>query len=131
MSQLLTAEGPDTPPVEAGSITITKLESYDDSNLTVDAVRAKITKSYVRALRTCYEGDLKTKRQRTVNATFEVGEHGETTFPDRRMPDAWNLGISGCVEQQIEKWKFPIPRDRDGETTSAQFGLTFEFVPKP
>jgi hypothetical protein len=37
--------------------------------------------------------------------------------------------IDECIESQMASWRFPIPRDKDGETTDAAFLIGLQLVP--
>jgi hypothetical protein len=42
---------------------------------------------------------------------------------------AFDNELASCVDRQVPSWKFPIPRDGDGNPAEATFAITFRFEP--
>ncbi len=94
----------------------------DKTSLSIDDVIAKINGPYMAGLQRCYKagllhhGDLGGK----VSVSFTVDEHG-------RVSDASATGVANdvddCVKDQMLRWHFSPPKDKDGDPTDAEFKL--------
>ncbi|HEU0028999.1 MAG TPA: AgmX/PglI C-terminal domain-containing protein [Kofleriaceae bacterium] len=109
-------------------IEIERSEAFDDTTLSADIVTSKIRAAYVPGLQRCYKDHL--KRDPTAGGplqlTFEVSEAGRVS-----KPRAKGVAIESCVTQQASAWRFPIPKDRDGDPTTATFQLVLRLQPSP
>ena len=84
----------------------------------------KIMSTYMAGLKRCYKQGLKTdptlRGKLAIDLT--VNEMGRVTHHSARGFDA---AVDACVESQLGNWRFPVPKDVDGEATEASFQLTF------
>lgn len=111
-----------------GRISVSSKASSDDSNLTADAVLDKIRKAYMAAITRCYTQYLKKEAtsRGTVALSFTVNETG-------RLVNGSAKGFAGevdtCIQGNMSTWRFPAPKDKDGEATDADFVIKLALVP--
>lgn len=110
----------------AGRIVVGK--PADDTTLTPDVVLAKINTAYMRGIKRCYTDHLKTNPDAAgkLALEFTVGETGSTTKATTR---GFAKPVDDCITKQIASWRFPVPKDSDGNRTSATFKITLNMVP--
>jgi hypothetical protein len=113
----------------SGRISVSDKEGGDDSNLTPDAVLAKIMSAYMSGLKRCYKDHLKSdpSARGKVGLSFTVNETGRSVSNKARAE--WSPEVAGCIQSRMEAWRFPIPKDNDGEPTEASFDITLQLVP--
>jgi hypothetical protein len=98
------------------------------TTLTVDAVLAKINGVYMSGLQRCYKKGLlgDSTLSGKVAMSFTVTDTG-------RLEDATAHGVSAdvdaCISALMTGWRFPIPKDKDGDTTDASFKLGLALQP--
>lgn len=98
------------------------------TTLTVDAVLAKINGAYMSGLQRCYKNGLlgDSTLSGKVAMSFTVTETG-------RLEDATARGVSpevdACISALMTGWRFPIPKDKGGDTTDASFKLGLALQP--
>jgi tetratricopeptide (TPR) repeat protein len=56
----------------------------------------------------------------TVNETGRTVSHKATGFAGE---------VDSCIEGLMGSWRFPVPKDKDGEGTEASFSITLQLVP--
>jgi len=126
---------PDLPrqPVERGVLDAIKLDGPGrisvtgkvsaDSTLTPDVVLAKIQSAYLAGIKRCYkELLLKTSAAKGKLAlAFTVDTKGKTTGASSK---GFSTELDDCVKPQLATWRFPIPKDSDGDPTDATFAIT-------
>lgn len=90
-------------------------------------VTDEIRRTYLGGLKRCYKNSLKVDPTIAgkVQIDFEVSETGqgnaiEVTAP---VPD-----LETCVASQVDTWTFAVPKDDDGDPTSAQFRITLDLA---
>jgi hypothetical protein len=123
-----TAGGPKVEQAPTGRITVNDKHADDDTNLTPDAVLSKIQSAYMRAIKHCYTEHLKKDASArgkvalsfTVNKTGRAVETSAKGFADE---------VDSCIGGLMTTWRFPIPKDKDGEDTDASFTITLQLVP--
>jgi hypothetical protein len=100
----------------------------DDSTLTPDVVLAKINTAYMRGIKRCYTNHLKTHPDAAgkLALEFTVGETGATSNASTR---GFAKPVDECITKQIASWRFLVPRDSDGDKTSASFKISLTMVP--
>ncbi len=111
-----------------GRITVSTKTTDTDSTLTPDAVLKKIQSAYMSALQRCYKTYLAkdaTARGK-VTLSFTVNESGRTTDSDAK---GFSGEVDACIEGLMPSWTFPIPKDKDGDKTEANFAITLQLVP--
>ncbi len=112
----------------AGRISVSDKKSFDESSLTPDIVLSKIQSVYMAGLKRCYKTYLnkdasargKVTLSLTVNATGRTVNGNAKGFAGE---------VDDCITAQMGGWRFPIPKDKDGEATEASFAITLQLVP--
>jgi hypothetical protein len=56
----------------------------------------------------------------TINETGRTVKGNASGFADE---------VDQCITSQMGSWRFPIPKDKDGEATTADFAITLQLVP--
>ena len=118
--------GPSTPPLApsgpTGRVSVSSKAGMDEATLTPDIVLAKIQTAYMAGLKRCYREVLKkdATAKGAVKLRFTVNETGRTTSP---AVTGVSPELESCMSGQMSSWRFPIPRDKDGEATSATFAI--------
>ena len=85
-------------------------------------------KAYMAGLKRCYKNYL--KKDPTARGKLElaltVNETGRTINGKAKglVPE-----VDDCVNGLMGSWRFPIPKDKDGEATEASFSITLQLVP--
>jgi hypothetical protein len=118
------------PPVVStpGRISVASKQALDDSTLTPDLVVSKIMAAYMAGIKRCYKQEL----ARDPNArgklalSLTVDDAGRTTSA---KASGFSSELDGCVSGQMSGWRFPIPKDKDGNTTDASFQIAITLVP--
>jgi hypothetical protein len=123
-----TAGGPKEEKAPTGRITVNDKHADDDTTLTPDAVLAKIMSSYMPAIKRCYTAYLKkdASARGKVALTFSVNATGRAT---ETAAHGFAGEVDECISNLMTTWRFPIPKDKDGEATDAAFGITLQLVP--
>jgi hypothetical protein len=122
-------DGPGAIDVPTGRIAIASKSGGDDTSLTADVALRKIHSVYMTGLKRCYKDQLKqdpTMRAR-ITLGFTVNEMGGTV--DAKVTGSSDE-LDGCIHGLISNWRFPVPKDADGEATSADLRFTFQLVPE-
>jgi hypothetical protein len=118
----------DATPTPRGHITVVEKKAFDETSLTPDVVVAKIQSVYMAGLRRCYGEVL--ARNATVHGTITlrltVNEVGRTVRLD---VETFDDDLESCVKNAIYAWRFPIPKDQDGEATEANLELKLGLAP--
>ncbi|MBK9032947.1 MAG: AgmX/PglI C-terminal domain-containing protein [Myxococcales bacterium] len=114
-----------TPP---GRIALAGGRAADATSLDVDGGQAQGHGVYMAGIKRCYKGALKTDPtlRGQLALGFTVTEHGRVTAPTATGPSD---EVGTCVAAQLRTWLFPVPKDDDGEPTSASFTLELQLAP--
>ncbi|MBS1120944.1 MAG: hypothetical protein H6Q90_3172 [Deltaproteobacteria bacterium] len=112
----------------SGRISVSDKKSFDESSLTPDIVLSKIQSVYMAGLKRCYKTYLnkdssargKVTLSLTVNATGRTVNGSAKGFASE---------VDDCITAQMGGWRFPIPKDKDGEASEATFAITLQLVP--
>ena len=111
-----------------GRISVADKQTFDESTLTPDIVLAKIQSAYMAGLKRCYKEflrkDAAARGKVTLNLT--VNETGRTT---KGAAHGFAGEVDDCISGLMSGWRFPIPKDKDGEATEASFAITLQLVP--
>jgi len=133
-----TARGPGAPgpalPNESsrgpsGRISLGEKQSFDETTLTADAVVAKLQSAYFAGLKRCYRNYLTkdpTARGKLA-LTLTVNETGRAI---QTTAKGFSNDVDACANGLMTGWRFPIPKDRDGEPTTASFAIVLMLVPE-
>jgi hypothetical protein len=111
-----------------GRIAVSDKQSFDESTLTPDIVLSKIQSAYMAGLKRCYKEYLKkdaTARGK-VTLSLTINETGRTTSGKAK---GFAGEVDDCISGLMGSWRFPIPKDKDGEATEASFAITLQLVP--
>jgi hypothetical protein len=100
----------------------------DAPTLTPAMVVARIVNQYMAGLERCYKHGLASDPDLSAKVTlrFGVDETGGTF--DSHAGGA-NAGVDRCVQDQMSRWRFPVPKDRDGDPTDAHFQIQLVLRP--
>jgi hypothetical protein len=111
-----------------GRISVSEKSTSDDSTLTPDMVLSKIMSSYMAGLKRCYKNFLNkdASARGKVTLSLTVNATGRTT---KGNASGFAPEVDACIGGQMTSWRFPIPKDKDGEATEANFQITLQLVP--
>ncbi len=89
----------------------------------------KLTSVYMSGLKRCYREALALDPalRGAVTLAFAVNETGRVT--DAKV-GAMTPALTACIEGLAAAWRFPVPKDGDGEPTRARFTLGLELAPR-
>jgi hypothetical protein len=97
--------------------------------LTAAMVLARIQGSYMPGLKRCYvkhglahDAALVAK----VTVSFVVDETGQST---ENTASGANAEVDTCIRGQMNGWRFPVPKDKDGDPTDAPFKVQLALQP--
>ena len=111
-----------------GRINVSDKQSFDESTLTPDIVLSKIQSAYMAGLKRCYKTYLAkdASARGKVTLSLTINETGRTTSSGAK---GFAGEVDSCIEGLMGSWRFPIPKDKDGEPTEASFAITLQLVP--
>lgn len=117
-----------TEKVPSGRIKVGDTSSIDDTTLRPEDVLRRIQQIYMDGLKRCHRELLKRDPSAggTVTLRFAVGETGRVV---RVKASGFDEGVDRCIEQRAEAWRFGVPKDEDGEPTSAEFKISLVLQP--
>jgi hypothetical protein len=111
-----------------GRINVSDKQTFDDSTLTPDVVLSKIQSAYMAGLKRCYKDVLKkdASARGKVTLSLTVNETGRTVSGKAK---GFASEVDACISGLMASWRFPIPKDKDGDATEASFAITLQLVP--
>jgi hypothetical protein len=117
-----------TEKVPSGRIKVGDTSSIDDTTLRPEDVLRRIQQIYMDGLKRCHRDLLKRDPTAggTVTLRFAVGETGRVV---KVKASGFDDGVDRCIEQRAEAWRFGVPKDEDGEPTSAEFKISLVLQP--
>jgi hypothetical protein len=120
--------GKDQEKAPAGRISVADKQSFDESTLTPDVVLAKIQSAYMAGLKRCYKEFLKkdASARGKVTLALTINETGRTV---QGAAKGFAGEVDDCIGNLMTGWRFPSPKDKDGEATEASFAITLQLVP--
>lgn len=123
-----TAGGPKVEKAPTGRIQVSDKQTFDESSLTPDIVLSKIQSAYMAGLKRCYKDHLKkdASARGKVTLSLTVNETGRTV---KGSAKGFASEVDQCISNQMASWRFPVPKDEDGEATEASFAITLQLVP--
>lgn len=123
-----TAGGPKEEKAPAGRIQVSDKQTFDESTLTPDIVLSKIQSAYMAGLKRCYKEYLKkdASARGKVTLSLTVNETGRTV---QGKAKGFASEVDACITSQMASWRFPVPKDSDGDATEASFAITLQLVP--
>jgi len=101
----------------------------DRPTLTVKMVLDRIQGSYMTGLQRCYvkhglSHDLSMVAK--VTAQFTVDEKGVST---ENVASGASSDVDACIQGQMNSWRFPAPKDKDGDPTEVPFKVQLVLQP--
>jgi hypothetical protein len=99
-----------------------------ETTLTVKIVLDKINLVYMQGLQRCYkkglaeDGSLAGK----IAMAFTVTERG--TLEDQAA-NGVSSKVDDCVSELMSSWRFPVPKDKDGDPTDKSFKMSLQLTP--
>jgi hypothetical protein len=123
------AGGPKVEKAPTGRINVSEKSGGEDSTLSPDAVLRKIQSAYMAGLQRCYKNYLvkDASARGKVTLSFTVNETGRAL---KGAAHGFAGEVDECISAQMASWRFPIPKDKDGEPTSADFAISLQLVPE-
>ncbi len=112
----------------SGRIVVASKQSFDDSSLTADTVLAKIQAAYMAGIKRCYKNYLKKDASARGKLVLQLTVN-ETGRSVNGKASGFASEIDDCVAGMTGGWRFPIPKDKDGEKTQASFAFNLQLVP--
>ena len=112
----------------AGRISVADKQTFDESSLTPDSVLAKIQAAYMAGLKRCYKEYLKKDASARGKVTLNLTVN-ETVRTVKGAAHGFAGEVDECITGQMASWRFPVPKDKDGEATDAAFAITLQLVP--
>jgi hypothetical protein len=111
-----------------GRIAVSDKTGGEDTTLSPDAVLAKIQSAYMAGLKRCYKEHLKKdpSARGKVTLSLTINETGRTV---KGAAHGFANEVDECIGGLMAGWRFPIPKDKDGEATTADFAITLQLVP--
>jgi hypothetical protein len=111
-----------------GRIAIARQQAERDTTLTAEMVVRKIQAAYMAGVKRCYKAAL--AKDPTLRGTLAlsliVNETGRTVNGAAKGVGA---ELDACVTGLMAGWRFPIPKDADGEPTDTSFTVALTVVP--
>lgn len=121
-------EGPIRPP--AGRIKILSRLAFDEGiTLTVDTVVSKLQSTYLAGLLSCYADQLAGSPAAAgkLDLMFTVAPTGGVF--EIRVASTLDPTHAACAQGLMRGWRFPVPKDADGDPTEAGFQLLLQHTP--
>jgi hypothetical protein len=111
-----------------GRISVGPVKPDDSTTLTPSVVLDRIQTLYMAGLQRCYKDGLKLDHTMSgkVAISFTVDGRGQVIDADA---SGVSTGVDSCVQSQMAKWRFPIPKDKDGDPTDASFAVSLALQP--
>jgi hypothetical protein len=121
-------DAPGTPNAPLGRVTISGKKSFDNTSLTVDQVVMKMQSAYMAGIKRCYKAFLETDptARGKIKLSISVAESGRSVTPKAR---GFAAEVDTCLESLMSMWRFPNPKDADGEITDASFEVELYMIP--
>jgi hypothetical protein len=112
----------------SGRISVSEKAALDASSLSPDAVLSKIQSAYMAGLKRCYREYLKkdASARGKVTLSLTINETGRTV---KGNAHGFAGEVDECIGGLMSGWRFPIPKDKDGEPTDASFEIALQLVP--
>jgi hypothetical protein len=112
----------------SGRISVSDKQTFDETSLTPDAVIAKIQSAYMAGLKRCYREYLKkdASARGKVSLSLTVNETGRTV---KGAAHGFAGEVDECITALMSGWRFPIPKDKEGDPAEASFVVALQLVP--
>lgn len=111
-----------------GRVVIGPVKPDDSTSLTPAVVLERINTLYMAGLQRCYKDGLRLDATLSgrVAISFTVDDRGLVSDPNA---SGVSPGVDTCVQSQMAKWRFPVPKDKDGAATDASFAVSLALQP--
>ncbi len=111
-----------------GRIQVGPVKPDDSTSLTPAVVLDRIQTLYMAGLQRCYKDGLKLDHTLSgkVAISFTVDDRGQVIDASAHGVSS---GVDSCVQSQMTTWRFPIPKDKDGDKTDASFAVSLALQP--
>jgi hypothetical protein len=98
------------------------------TSLTPALVLERIQSQYMAGLQRCYRLGLAADSQLSgkVAIKLTVDERGQVADPEAAGVSSQ---VDSCISDQMSRWRFPIPKDKDGAATEASFAVSLALQP--
>jgi hypothetical protein len=123
-----TAGGPKTEHAPTGRIQVSDKQTFDESSLTPDVVLSKIQSVYMSQIKRCYTTFLKKDASARGKVTLKLTVN-ETGRAVQTAANGFAGEVDECIGNLMSSWRFPVPKDKDNEATTASFAITLQLVP--
>jgi hypothetical protein len=102
--------------------------ALDATTLGADVVAKKLQSAYLAGVKRCYATRLATNPslKGRITLALAVNESGRVVRPTSR---GFDKEVDRCIASLMASWRFPVPRDADGEPATARFTLGLAFNP--
>ena len=120
--------GSSDPAAPATRVAVSSNQSFDNTSLTPDLVLRKIQAVYLAGIKRCYKQYLKkdpTARGKIALA-LTVNETGRAVSTSA---SGFVKEVDDCLAGMMPSWRFPIPKDDDGDAVAATFSIVLTMVP--
>ncbi|MEO6775244.1 MAG: AgmX/PglI C-terminal domain-containing protein [Kofleriaceae bacterium] len=123
-----TAGGPKVEHAPTGRIQVSDKQTFDESSLTPDVVLSKIQSVYMGQIKRCYTTFLKKDATARGKVTLKLTVN-ETGRAVQTSANGFAGEVDECIGNLMSSWRFPVPKDKDNEATTAAFSITLQLVP--
>ncbi len=102
--------------------------SGEETTLTAQMVLDRINVVYMPGLQRCYKKGLVEDASLAgkIAMSFTVTERG--TLHDRSATGV-SVKVDECVTELMTSWRFPVPKDKDGDPTEKPFKMSLQLTP--
>lgn len=111
-----------------GRIAIGPVKPDESTTLTPATVLDRINTLYMTGLKRCYKDGLKLDASLggRVAISFTVDVRGQVID---ESAGGVSSGVDACIQTQMRRWRFPVPKDKDGDATDASFAVSLALQP--
>jgi hypothetical protein len=112
----------------SGRISVADKSAIDETTLTAENVLQKIQNAYMAGLKRCYKEFLKkdASARGKITLSLTINETGRTV---KGAAHGFSSEVDECISTLMTGWRFPIPKDKEGDPTEASFAITLQLVP--
>ena len=105
--------------------TASKSVTPGDTSLDAELIERKITTVYAAGMKRCSVRHTKQPRAQAIEIELVVNTAGRAVRP---RVSGGGEGVAPCIQEQVAGWRFPIPKDANGEPVEITAKLGFELV---
>ena len=108
-------------------VTLARRQALDETTLTEQLVARRIETSYLPGVRSCYLAALRSNHGAagSVIAGITISTTGRTSAVNIK---AFDDEVASCVKAHAATWRFPVPKDKAANPTTADFKLIFRMA---